>query len=31
MERSKENSVTMHVVRGGITIRSLWFVPDAGR
>lgn len=30
-ERSKENSVTMHVVRGGATIRSLWFVPDAGR
>ena len=30
-ERSKENSVTMHVVRGGTTIRSLWFVPDAGR
>jgi hypothetical protein len=30
-ERSKENSVTMHVVRGGMTIRSLWFVPDAGR
>ena len=30
-ERSKENSVTMHIVRGGATIRSLWFVPDAGR
>jgi hypothetical protein len=30
-ERSKENSVTMHVVREGTTIRSLWFVPDAGR
>jgi hypothetical protein len=30
-ERSKENSVTMHVVRGGATIRSLWFVPDAVR
>lgn len=30
-ERSKENSVTMHVVRGGTTIRSLSFVPDAGR
>ena len=30
-ERSKENSVTMHVVRGGATIRTLMFVPDAGR
>jgi len=30
-ERSKENSVTMHVVRGGVTIRSLSFVPDAVR
>ncbi len=30
-ERSKENSVTMHIVRGGVTVRSLWFVPDAGR
>ena len=30
-ERSKENSVTMHVVCGGTTIRSLWFVPDGGR
>jgi hypothetical protein len=30
-ERSKENIVTMHVVRGGVTIRSLLFVPDAVR
>ncbi len=30
-ERSKENSVTMHVVRGGVTIRSLLFVPDVPR
>jgi hypothetical protein len=30
-ERSKENSVTMHVVRGGTTIRSISFVPEAGR
>lgn len=30
-ERTKESSVTMHVVRGGTTIRSLWFVPAAGR
>ncbi len=30
-ERSKENSVTMHIVCGGTTIRSLWFVPDAAR
>jgi hypothetical protein len=28
-ERTKENTVTMHVVRGGVTIRSLSFVPDA--
>jgi len=27
-ERSKENSVTMHVVRGGVTVRSLSFVPE---
>jgi hypothetical protein len=30
-ERSKENSVTMHIVCGGVTVRSLSFVPDAGR
>jgi hypothetical protein len=30
-ERWKENSVTMHVVRSGATIRSLVFVPDTGR
>jgi hypothetical protein len=30
-ERSKENSVTMHIVFGGVTVRSLSFVPDAGR
>jgi len=30
-ERSKENSVTMHIVRSGATIRSLWFVPEADR
>jgi hypothetical protein len=30
-ERSKENSVTMHIVLGGTTVRSLRFVPEAGR
>jgi hypothetical protein len=30
-ERSKENSVTMHIVCGGVTVRSLSFVPDALR
>ncbi len=30
-ERSKENSVTMHIVCGGVTVRSLSFAPDAGR
>ncbi|HMK37987.1 MAG TPA: hypothetical protein VK569_01520 [Bacteroidota bacterium] len=29
-ERSKENSVTMHVVQGGVTLRSLSFVPEPG-
>jgi len=27
-ERSRENSVTMHIVRGGYTIRSLAFVAE---
>jgi|GEM_PF-5077823 len=30
-ERSKENSVTMHIVCEGVTVRSLSFVQDAGR
>ena len=30
-ERSKENSVTMHIVCGGVTVRSLSFVPDNPR
>jgi len=30
-ERSKENSVTMHIVCGGMTVRSLSFVPDTPR
>jgi len=27
-ERSRENTVTMHIVRGGVTIRSVSFVAD---
>jgi len=27
-ERSRDNAVTMHIVRGGVTIRSLAFAPD---
>jgi hypothetical protein len=30
-ERSKENTVTMHIVREGTTIRSLSFVPEPVR
>jgi hypothetical protein len=30
-ERSKENTVTMHIVRDGMTIRSLSFVPEPAR
>jgi hypothetical protein len=30
-ERTKENSVTMHIVRGGTTVRSITLVTDTGR
>ena len=30
VERSKDNSVTMHIVRGGMTIRSIRFVTQSG-
>lgn len=30
-ERTKENSVTLHIVRGGTTVRSITLVTDTGR